>query len=100
ELMYKGAPLPLILDSMVMGFERENKGMICSILILDKEGKHLLKGSAPSLPDFYNEAIEGIEIGEGVGSCGTTAYTGNRVIVEDINTHPYWKAFLELTNKA
>ena len=49
---------------------------------------------------FYNEAINGIEIGHGVGSCGTAAYTAKRVIVEDINSHPFWAPWLEIAKKA
>jgi signal transduction histidine kinase/ActR/RegA family two-component response regulator len=55
---------------------------------------------APKLPDFYNEAIEGILIGDGQGSCGTAAFRGERVIVEDIPTHPHWAAFKDLAGKA
>lgn len=62
--------------------------------------QHLIAGAAPNLPDFYNKAIEGIAIGQGIGSCGTAAYTGKRVIVADIATHPYWTAWTELTRKA
>jgi diguanylate cyclase (GGDEF)-like protein len=52
------------------------------------------------LPDFYNKAIHGIEIGAGVGSCGTAAFTGERVVVEDIQTHPYWAPYKVLAAKA
>ena len=52
------------------------------------------------MPAFYNEAIEGVEIGEKIGSCGAAAYKKERVIVEDINSHENWAAFLELTQKA
>ncbi|WP_413699137.1 GAF domain-containing protein [Psychromonas sp. KJ10-10] len=64
--------------------------MMCSILLLDESGKCLLTGAAPSLPDFFNDTINGIEIGIGVGSCGTVAYTNERVIVTDIENDPYW----------
>jgi diguanylate cyclase (GGDEF)-like protein len=74
--------------------------MLCSILLLDSEGKHLLQGAAPSLPDFYNSAIDGIEIGDGVGSCGTAAFRGERVIVNDIATHPHWAAYKDLAARA
>ncbi len=39
------------------------------------------------------DALEGVTIGVGVGSCGTAAFTKQRVIVEDINTHPYWAQY-------
>jgi len=50
--------------------------------------------------DFYNAAIDGIEIGMGVGSCGTAAFTGERVIVANIETHPYWTRYKDLATHA
>jgi len=99
-LMADDAPLSDILSAIVLNVENENPAMRCSILLLDDEGTHLLKGAAPSLPDFYNEAINGLKNGIGVGSCGTSTYTGKRVIVEDIQTHPYWAPYKELAEKA
>lgn len=100
ELLTGESPLPVVLDAIVRGVEQLNPAMFCSILLLDDEGKHLGKGIAPSLPDFYNAALEGVEIGLGVGSCGEAAFTGERVIVEDIATHPNWAAFSALATRA
>ncbi len=100
EQLVKGDPLKTILDSLIKAVEQESQFILCSILLLDKDGKHLNIGAASSLPDFYNEAVDGIEIGEGVGSCGTAAFTRERVIVEDIQTHPYWAPYRELAAKA
>jgi len=100
ELLVKAAPLKKILQSLLTVIEKEYKDIKCSILLLDDQKKHLLTGSAPSLPDFYNEALHGIQIGNNVGSCGTAAYTKRRVIVEDIQTHPYWSDYKELAEKA
>lgn len=98
--LFRGTPLKKILDSLLLTLERHNPKMICSILLLDEEGKRLLSTAAPSLPDFYVDAINGSEIGFGVGSCGTAAYTGESVIVEDIQSHPYWKDFKGLAQKS
>jgi len=100
ELIMSEEPLPIILNSIVRLVEENNPEMLCSILLLDEPGEHLLIGAAPSLPDFYNEAIHGVEIGDGVGSCGTAAFTNKRVVVEDIQSHPYWTNFKELAAKA
>ncbi len=100
ELLATGSPVETILNSIVCGIEKIAPSMIGSILILDKEGKHLHLGAAPNLPEFYSAAIEGLEIGLGVGSCGTVACTGKRVIVADIQTHPYWAVFKNLAAKA
>ncbi|HEX5336895.1 MAG TPA: GAF domain-containing protein, partial [Gallionella sp.] len=100
ELLASRDSLQEILENLVRGVEQFNPAMLCSVFLLDKEGKHLVNGIAPSLPNFYNEATTGIEIGLGVGSCGTAAFTGQRVIVENISTHPYWGAFRECAARA
>ena len=100
ELTAKGESLQLILDAIIESVEKEQPENICSILLLDDEGKRLHHGSATKLPDFYIKAIDGVAIGNARGSCGTAAFRGERVIVEDIQTHPYWKDFKELAGQA
>ena len=100
ELLASGESLGTILESLTHIIETELPHTLCSILLLDNEGKHLHLGAAPSFPTFYNEAIEGFEIGDGVGSCGTAAALKQRVIVEDIQSHPYWASFKDLAAKA
>ena len=100
ELLAGDMPLHDILEAIVRGVEQLDPAMICSILLLDSQGRHLGQGVAPSLPDFYVAATDGIEIGMGAGSSGAAAYTGKRVIVEDIATHPYWTAWKELAARA
>ncbi len=93
-------PLSRVLETIVKMTEAAEPGLFCSILLLDAETGCLRHGAAPSLPDFYNEAIDGVEIGPGVGSCGAAAYTGELMVVEDIMTHPYWRSFRELAAQA
>lgn len=100
ELIASSSKLSKVLPAVIKGIEHEYPNAMCSILLLDKTGKHLTLGAAPSLPDFYNEAVEGFAIGEGMGSCGTAAYTRKRVIVTDIATHPYWTAWTALAKQA
>lgn len=100
ELITCGAALPSVLEAIVVGVEHEHPTMRCSILLTDETGNHLVRGAAPSLPDFYNQAIDGIDIGLGIGSCGTAACTRQRVIVSDIQSHPYWSAYKDLAKKA
>lgn len=80
--------------------EMHGPDTFCSILLLDRDGRRLRMGVAPSLPAFYNKAIDGLEIGEGVGSCGTAAARGELVVVEDILVHPYWNDFRQLAERA
>ncbi len=100
EQLAMGDPLGIVLQSIVESTEQILPDILSSILLLDKKTHELRLGAAPSLPDFYNEAIDGLTIGNGVGSCGTAAFTGQRVIVEDVMTHPYWLPFRDLTSRA
>ena len=100
ELVVKGKSLSDTLDFIVEYIEDQNRDHLCSILLLDRDGKRLHHGSGPSLPDFYNEAIDGLEIGDGVGSCGTSAHNKALVVVEDVSVHPYWAEFRELARAA
>ena len=100
ELIAHGAPLPRVLTALAQGIERANPEVRASVLLLARDNRHLLLGAAPSLPDFYNEAVHGLAIGDGVGACGTAAARGERVIVEDIASHPYWAPYTALARAA
>ena len=99
-LVAKGTDLNDILQEILRTIEFEDSDSMCSILLLDNEGKHLLNIIKNRLPRFYNEAINGIKIGVGVGSCGTAAILKKRVIVDDIMTNKYWQPYKELAKKA
>lgn len=96
----EGAELKTILHNLVTQVEQLHPDTLCSILLLDEDGKTLRHGAAPSLPDAYNQAIDGVEIGHGVGSCGTAAFSGETVIVSDISSHPYWQPYQALAQLA
>jgi PAS domain S-box-containing protein len=99
-LIAGGNPLCTALLAIVQAVEAEDPSTVCSILLLDAEGEHLLIGAAPGLPEFYNQAIHGVRIGPSAGSCGTAAYIGARVIVEDIQTDPLWLDYKALAAEA
>lgn len=100
EKLIQGAALPDVLNSIALGIEAEQKNILGSILLLDESGRHLQHGASPSLPAFYTDAIDGLEIGPTAGSCGTAAYLGKRVIAEDIQTHPCWIAYRDVAKRA
>ena len=100
QLTSQNAPLNKILHAIIELLEQDNTEMICSILLLDESGKHLYNGIGSKLPDFYREAIEGVAIGENVGSCGTAAFRKEQVVVENIQTDPLWSDFKELAAQA
>ncbi|WP_374494835.1 PAS domain S-box protein [Zoogloea sp.] len=99
EMVASGASLGSTLDSLARGVEAQLSGVRVSILLLDPDGVHLRHGAAPSLPEAYNRAIDGIAIGEGVGSCGTAAWRGESVVVEDVAHDPLWAPFTDLAER-
>lgn len=100
EMVAKDSSLSEILHTIVKNIESEDSTSLCSVLLLDKDAKHLFIGASPSLPDYYNDAINGVEIGLGIGSCGSAAYLKKRVIAENIVTHEYWQPYKGLAQKA
>ena len=95
-----GQPLVPVLDDLLRAVEQASpRDVMASVLLLDDDGRHLRHGAAPSLPAEYNAAIDGVEIGPAVGSCGTAAHRRARVVVEDIETDPLWDDFRELARR-
>ena len=81
-------PKEKIYDAIAYLYESRHPGLRCSMLLL--EGNKLMHAGAPSMPKEYCDAVNGLENGPDVGSCGTSTYYGIRVVVEDIATDPKW----------
>lgn len=96
EMIAQGATLSDVLASLVTLIEAQSEGMICSVLRLSEDGKHILHGAAPRLPEIYVQAVNGAPIGPKNGSCGTAMYRGEPVIVTDMLIDPLWEDYREL----
>jgi PAS domain S-box-containing protein len=88
EMIATGQPASAIYDTIALMYEGRNPGIRCSMLEL--HGNKLMHGGAPSLPKEYCDAVNGLENGPEIGSCGTSTYTGKQVLVENIETDPKW----------
>ena len=100
EQIARGESLSNVLLGLVQTIEEMLPSTTCSVLIYDQKNGCLRCGAAPNLPAFYNEAIDGLQIGPSVGSCGTAAYTATRIVVPDVMNHPYWANFLDIARQA
>ncbi len=97
ERIARSVPLTEILEEILLSIQAcSQDGVLASILLLDGEGRRLLHGAAPNLPEEFCQAIDGTEIGPEVGSCGTAAYRREPVIVSDIEVDPLWLDFRDL----
>lgn len=95
-----GAALEHLLKMILVIAEEEFPGTIASILLVDKEGKRLCNVVESKLPDFFIKAIDRTPVKDAMGSCGTAAFRGETIVVEDVQSHPYWKGVRKLTEKA
>jgi len=93
EMIAMGAPLEDVLDRLVRLVESQLTGIFASILLVDRDGARLRHGAAPSLPEAYVKAVDGVRIGPKAGSCGTAAYRREPVMVADVMTDPLWADF-------
>jgi len=100
EMIATGYSLNYILDGLCRVIEEHSNGMLCSVLLLEGDPRRLHHGAAPSLPKDYSDALDGLAIGEHVGSCGTAAHCEKLVVVSDIATDPLWVDFKDLALKA
>lgn len=96
EAIATGASLLDVLDSLARMIEEHAKGMLCSILLLDRNGIHLRHGAAPSLPESYHSAIDGVAIDALVGSHRTAPNWSQPIVISDIANDPTWRDFREL----
>jgi PAS domain S-box-containing protein len=98
QLITSDASIDTLTNIMAKELEAVDNEMSCSILFADDNLQFLRLVAAPSLPDSYKAAIEVIEIADGVRTGGTAAFTAQRVIIEDIDNHPYWEGHRELAH--
>lgn len=71
--------------------EKLHVGMTCSVLRLEDD--RLYHWAAPNLPENYIKMIDGGQIGENQGSCGTAAYLKQKVIAADIENDIRWAMY-------
>ncbi|MGD0137861.1 MAG: sigma 54-interacting transcriptional regulator [Tepidisphaeraceae bacterium] len=90
ELIAGGASLADILDNLCRTIDAESPQVISTVLLMDPDGRRLWPASGPRVPRGWSKIITPLEIGPGVGSCGTAAFTKKRVVVADIEHDPLW----------
>ena len=92
EMVSTAEPLRRVLHFLAREIETLSPGLLCSVLLTDEHGR-LRSAAAPSLPEAYSAAIDGVAIGPAAGSCGTAAWRGELVIVSDIAADPLWAEY-------
>lgn len=100
EMIARAAPLAEVLTGILASLEHLMPGARCSVLLLDRDRGTLHHGAAPSLPQTYVGAIDGMAIGPAAGSCGTAASLNVAVVATDVRTDPRWAGYREIAAAA
>jgi formate hydrogenlyase transcriptional activator len=95
EMIAGGASLTEILNALCDTIDAQTPGIISTATLVDPDGKRLRPVAGRKVPKDWIAAISPAPIGPCVGSCGTAAFRGQRVITSDIAVDPLWIDYRE-----
>jgi len=84
----QGENLQEVLASLCAVVHQQRPDVICSVLLMDRDGVHISVGAAPGLPSQYVNEIQGIDIRSDQAPCSIAAMSGKAQIVESISDSP------------
>jgi PAS domain S-box-containing protein len=100
ELAVSGAKIGEVLSPVAEETRKQVSGDARAALhIVDPDGARLCFGAAAGMPEHYRSAVDGFEIGPTNPACGKVAFTGERIIVEDVTTDPLWEPYRALAQQ-
>src|SRR5258705_9006093 len=89
EMIANGADLSHVLNELCAAIDTLSSGT-SFVCLMDQAGNQLLPIAGPHVPSGFTTAITPWPIGPNRGSCGTAAFTKQRVIIPDISSDPRW----------
>ncbi|HEY0844939.1 MAG TPA: diguanylate cyclase, partial [Noviherbaspirillum sp.] len=87
-----GAPLASILSDIAQFAEEHSNDGLCAIHQLGSDDATLTQCIAPGTQERFIPVLGDEKIGPTSGSCGTAAFRGTPVVVQDIKCDPLWDA--------
>jgi hypothetical protein len=84
EMMANGASLSEVLNDLCASIDAHSPPVASMVCLLD--GERLSPCAGPHVPATFKAAITPWPIGPNRGSCGTAAFTKQRVIIPDISS--------------
>lgn len=93
ERIAADASIDEILTAATRMIESPDPSTACAVMLINEDERRLNCAVAPSLPVSFLHAIDGMEIGPAVASCGTAVREKQPVFVADIANDPRWVDF-------
>jgi PAS domain S-box-containing protein len=90
EMVASAHSMPRILEALCQLVESTATGCYCSVVLVDREGKRLEHGVAPSLPTSFVTAINGRPVNAESGPCAMAAYLNEQIIAADLTSETRW----------
>src|SRR5258705_6061247 len=83
EMLANGASLSEVLNDLCASIDAHAPPVTSMVCLMNPDGKELVPGAGPHIPAALTAAITPWPIGPNRGSCGTAAFTKQRVIIPD-----------------
>lgn len=91
------APLEEALESLTALVEEQaQRRAVAAIMLVSPDGSSLRSCVGPSLPAWYQEAVDGVHISDSVGTCAMAAACNKTVVTPDIEKAPSWGGLAHL----
>src|SRR5580658_8380759 len=89
EMIADGVGLPDVLNELCSTIDACSSGTSSFVCLMDANGQ-LWPSAAPGIAPPLAAAITPFAVGPNRGSCGTAAFTKQRVVIEDVSSDPKW----------
>jgi PAS domain S-box-containing protein len=100
ELAVSGAPIGVVLSPVAEETRSQvSGGARVALLVVDPDAARLRFGAAAGMSPNYARDVDGFEIRPTNPACGKVAFTGERVLVEDVMTEPLWEPYRALAQQ-
>lgn len=101
ELAVSGAAIDVVLRPVAVETRKQVSGDArVALYIVDSDGARLRFGATAGMSERYTSAVDGLAIRATTPSCGKVAFTGERIIVEDVMTDPLWEPYRALAQES
>jgi PAS domain S-box-containing protein len=100
ELAVSGATIGVVLSPVAEETRKQVSGDArVALYIVDPDGTRLRFGATAGMSQHYTSAVDGFEIRPTNPACGKVAFTGERIIVEDVTIDPLWEPYRALAQQ-
>lgn len=97
SMVAKHESLMAILENVVADIEQYDRSIACSVLLLNEDKKSLRHCATSRLPANYCLELEGSTLGDECCPCCETAFTGESLFVDNIQSDVKWRDIKEST---